>query len=149
AKDKPSRSGRVRCAKASSGRCVRTGGRGGEVRQFRVMTLGGSLVQRERLESGARKRCMEGKERQSLAAAGLMLGAAHTIRRAAILLLWGTRTEMGGRQASAANIVVGVVLKQFVVHRWTWRQKTSIFVSMPLVGTRRSAPYNSIGRRRA
>src|SRR5205807_416514 len=92
---------------------------------------------------------MEGKERQSLAAAGLMVGAAHTMRRAAIRLLWGIRMEMGGRQASAARIVIGVVLKQFVVQRWTWRQNTSILVSIPLVGTRRSAPYSRMGRSRA
>src|SRR5205807_10481699 len=146
---KPASRWMVRWASASTGRCVRTGGLGSGVRQFRGITFGWSFVQRDLWEAGARRRCIEGKERQSVAAAGLIEGAEHTRRRAAIRLLCAAGTGMGGRQASAASMVVGVVLKQLVVHRWTWRKKTSIFVSMPLVGMRRSAPYNSIGRRRA
>src|SRR5207237_9360988 len=81
--DEPSRRGRVRWARASTGRCVRTGGLGSGVRQLRGITFGWSFVQRDLWESGARRRCIEGKERQSLAAAGLIEGAEHTRRRAA------------------------------------------------------------------
>src|SRR5207302_5412540 len=87
AKDKPSRRGRVRWARASTGRCIGTGGLGSGVRQLRGITFGWSFVQRDLWESGARRRCIEGNERQSLTAAGLTEGAEHTRRRAAIHLL--------------------------------------------------------------
>src|SRR5437868_14947192 len=47
AKDKASRGGRVRWARASTGRCVRTGGLGSGVRQLRGITFGWSFVQRD------------------------------------------------------------------------------------------------------
>ena len=119
------------------------------VRQDRGMTFGGRCVHMDLYESGTRYGSMDGKSGLRRAAAGFWVREAQTSLRAAILHLWGGMTAIGGRQASAASIGIGVDWKQFETHLWTCHQKTSIFERMHLLGIRRSAPYRRIGRRSA
>ena len=87
----------------------------------------------------------EGKSLGSLAAAGHSWGGVHINAVAAIRCLCLRSNGSGGRAASAAKMVTGVVVKQFVAHRRDLFQKTSsLWVIVPL-GTKRSAPYANTG----
>ena len=68
----------------------------------------------------------EGKSLGSLAAAGNSWGGVHASMAAAILRLCLRTSGSGGRAASAAKMVTGVVEKQFVAHLSDMFQKVSI-----------------------
>ena len=87
----------------------------------------------------------EGKSLGSLAAAGHSCGGVHASMAAAVLRLCLRSTESGGRAASAANMVTGVVEKQFVAHLRDLFQKTSSLWDIAPLGTNRSAPYATTG----
>jgi len=63
----------------------------------------------------------EGKDGQRRPAAGLIVGAAQSSRRAAIWRLGGMMAWRGGMQASADIMGMGVDLKEFDTKRWTCR----------------------------
>ena len=84
----------------------------------------------------------------SLAAAGLAVGGAQTIRSAAMRLLCLAMHCTGGSELSAERIGRGVERKQLVTHRWTVRQNTSMCLSGLPEGAKRSAPYSIIGAMR-
>jgi hypothetical protein len=102
----------------------------------------------ERRESAARKGSREGKSGGSRAAAGLTEGTEQTSLREAMRRRCLAKTATGGRHDSAERMGVGVVRKQFVVQRWTCRQKTSMRERRPAVGTKKSAPYRRMGESR-
>jgi len=78
-------------------------------------------------EVPGRVRCPKGVEAGeglgSLAEAGLLVGGAQAILRAASRHLYLQYETMGGRLASLDSIDVGVEQKLFVVHLWTLCQK--------------------------
>ena len=135
----------MRCASASTGRWVRTGGERSGVLQLSGMTLGSRHVHRARWESGALALSRVGKDLQRRAEAGLIEVGEEISRRAAIRLLCGRRTVSATRYDSAARIGTGVDRKQLVTYLCTCRQWTSILLRSPLVGVNRSAPYERIG----
>ena len=106
----------VRCASASTGRGVRTGGERSGVLQLSGITLGARQVHKDRWESSALAFNSEGKDLQRRAEAGLMEVGEETSPSAAIHLLCGRRTESGGRHDSAKRIGRGVDRKQLVTH---------------------------------
>ena len=55
---------------------------------------------------------------------------------------------MGGRHASRVRMEVGVEWKLLVIYRHTRCQKEFIFWVVRWLGTRRSAPYVRMGRKR-
>jgi len=122
AKDRVPSMGRARLASPSTWRWDLTFECGRLVFHEGGITLGGRRVQSPLWESGALCLSREGKVGQRRPAAGLTVGAAHTSLRAAIRRLCGTMADRGGMQDSAARIGIGVDLKQFETHRWTWRQ---------------------------
>ena len=75
-------------------------------------------------------------------------GGAQATLRAARRLLYLQYEATGGRQASRDSIELGVEKRLFVVHRWTLCQKLSKLLIAEEFGTKRSAPYLSMGRRR-
>ena len=135
----------MRCASASTGRWVRTGGERSGVFQLSGMTLGSRRVHRARWESGALALSRVGKDLQRRAEAGLIDVGKEMSLRTVIRLLCGRRTVSGGRHNSAARIGTGVDRKQLVTHLCTCRQWTSILLMSPLLGVNRSAPYERIG----
>ena len=122
AKERPSRRGSVRCASASTGRWVCTGGEGSRVFQLRGMTLGTRHVHRARLESGALVFSSVGKDLQRRAEAGLIDVWEEMSLRAAIRLLCGRSTVSGERHDSAVRIGTRVDQKQLVIHLCTCHQ---------------------------
>jgi len=72
--------------------------------------------------------------------AGLISGGEHNILRWASRRLYVRRSSSGGRQASMARMSVGVLTKQFVVHRRTLCQNADSFLVMWTVGRKASAP---------
>ena len=116
----------MRCASASTGRWVRTGGERSGVFQLSGMTLGSRRVHRARWESGALALSRVGIDLQRRAEARLIEVREEMSLRAAIRLLCGRRTVSGGRHDSAARIRTGVDRKQLVTHLCTCRQWTSI-----------------------
>ena len=82
----------------------------------------------------------EGKDLGRRAAAAQTGDRVQASVTAASFLLWASRSSSGGRAASTASILIGVVVKQFVTHHWTLCQKTSSFWTIALFGTKRSAP---------
>ena len=108
--------GSVMLASWSTGRWDLTLEGGHWVRQNKDMTLGGRQVQRDLYESGAQYFNNDRKSRARQAAAGFWVGAAQASRRAAILCLCGTMTEIGGKHASAASMGMGVARKQLESH---------------------------------
>jgi len=147
---RPSCRCRVRCARASIGRCFLIGGEGVFVFQLRGRWTEESPTVRCLDESWALNEEREGKECGSLPEAGLAYGGAQATLRAARRLLYLHYETTGGRQASRESMEVGVEKKLFVVHRcqWTLCQKLSMLLSAEEFGVRRSAPYVSMGRRR-
>jgi len=145
---RPSRRGRVRCARASTGRCFLKGGEGTFVRQSRGRYTEERPFVRCLDESGALKGEREGKESGSLAEAGFAYGGAKATLRAASRFRYLQYETIGGRQASQARMAVGVEKKLFIVHLWTLRQKLFMPLSAVYVGVRSLAPYVSMGQRR-
>ena len=82
-RERPPMSGMTRCAIASMGRCFLMGGLGTVERQSRGRYTEDSPLVRCREESCALKIEREGKVGGSRAAAGLCVGGAQAIRRAA------------------------------------------------------------------
>ena len=93
---------------ASMGRCFLIGGLGVAERQSRGRYTEDKPLVRCREESWALKTEREGKEAGRRAAAGLWVGGAQAIRRAARRLRYLQYTAMGGRQASLVRMDVGV-----------------------------------------
>ena len=87
AKERSLRRGTVRCAIASTGRWVCTGGEGSGVFQLSGMTLGARRVHRARWESGALAFRSARKDLQRRAEAGLMDVGQEMSLRVAIHLL--------------------------------------------------------------
>ena len=137
----------MRCASASTGRWVRTGGERSGVFHWQLsgMTLGSRRVHRARWESGALVLSRVGKDLQRRAEVGLIDVGKEISLRAAIRLWCGRRIVSGGRHDSAARIGTGVDRKQLVTYLCTCRQWTSILLRSPLVGVNRSALYERIG----
>ena len=77
----------MRCASASTGRWVRTGGERSGVFQLSGITLGARRVHRARWESGALALSSVGKDLQRRAEAGLIEVGEETSPRAATCLL--------------------------------------------------------------
>ena len=122
AKVRPSRRGRVRWARESTGGWGLSQEMGRGVFQLSGMTFGGKRVHRDLQEAEARALRSVGKVRQRRADAGLMKGGGETRRRAAIRRLWEKRTWRGGRHDSADRMGRGVDLKQLGTHLWTCLQ---------------------------
>ena len=116
AKERLSRSGRVRCASASTGRWVRTGEERSGVFKLSGITLGARWVHRAGWESGALALSRAGKDLLRRAKAGLMDVGEELSLRAAIRLLCGRSTVSGGSHDSVARIGTGVDRKQLVTH---------------------------------
>ena len=104
-----------------------------------LLQVSGLTVSMARIGKG------EGKSLGSLAAAGHSWGGVHASATAAILRLCLKSTGSGGRGASAAKIVTGVVEKQFVAHLRDLFQKTSSLSVIAPLGTNRSAAYATTG----
>ena len=85
---RPSCRGRVRWARASTGRCFLRGREGILVRQLRGSYIEERPFVRCQDESWALKEEREGKDSGRLAEAGLAYGGAHAILRAAKRLLY-------------------------------------------------------------
>ena len=145
---RPSCSGMVMCARASTGRCFLKGGEGTRVRQSRGRYTEERPFVRCLDESWALKEEREGKDGGSLAAAGFEYGGAQATRRAPSRLRYLQYETIGGRQGSRARMEVGVEKMLFVGHPWTLCQKLFMPLSAVYVGVRRSAPYVSMGQRR-
>jgi len=77
----------VRCARASTGRCFLIGGEGTFVCQLRGRSMEERPTVRCLEASCAQKQDREGKDRGSLAEAGLAFGGAQATQRAARRLL--------------------------------------------------------------
>jgi len=101
-RERPSCSGMVRCARASTRRCFLIGGEGTWVRQSRGRYTEERPLVRCLDESWALKAETEGKEGGSLAAAGFAYGGAQATLRAASRLRYLQYETIGGRQASRA-----------------------------------------------
>jgi len=145
---RPSCRGRVRCARASTGRGFLIGGKGIFVSQHNGRYTEECPIVRCLDESWALNKETEGKDCGSLADAGLAYGGAHATLRAASCLRYLQYETTGGRQASRKSMEVGVEKNLFVVQRWTLCQKLSMLLSEEEFGVKRSAPYVSMGRRR-
>ena len=106
--ERPWVKGMVRCAMASMGSCFRIGGAGTRERQPR----GRYTEDRPRVrcleEYWALKVEREGKDGGSLAAAGLRVGEAQAIRRAARHLRYPQYASTSGRHTSRVRIELGV-----------------------------------------
>ena len=109
----------MRCARASTGRWVRTGGGQSGVLQLSGIRLGARRGHKDRWESGALAFSSEGKDLQRRAEVVLMEVGVETSLTGAICLLCGRRTESGGRHDSAERIGMGVDWKQLVTHLCT------------------------------
>ena len=80
--------GRMRCTRASTGRCFLIGGEGTSLRQLRGRSTDERLLVRCLEASWALKEEREGKDGGSLAVAGLAFGGAQGTLRAARRLLY-------------------------------------------------------------
>ena len=78
----------------------------------------------------------------------MWVGGAQAMRSAASLLRYLQYAAIGGRQASRVRMKVGVEKKQLVTHLHALCQKEFIARREWEFGTRRSAPYVRMGRRR-
>ena len=145
AKERPSRRGRVRCASASTGRWVRTGGERRGVFQLSGMRLGAKRVHRARLESGALALSGAGKDLRRRAEAGSLDVGEEMSLSPTIHPFCERRTVSGGRHSSPARIGTAVDRKQLMTPLCNCRPWTSILLRYPLVGVNRSAPYERIG----
>ena len=98
-------------------------------------------------DSAARMGSGEGKFIGSLAAAGHTGEGVQANVRAAVLRLYLKRTGRGGSVPLATIIVTGVAQKQFVADLRALCQQTSSLWAIAPLGTNRSAPYKTTGRR--
>ena len=99
------------------GRLVLVGGEGPGVLRLSGITLESSQIQRERWQSGAQNFKKEGKDLHRRAVAGLISGRENTKQRAAIRLLWCSKTDRGGRQASTTRIGSGKIVGVWEVNK--------------------------------
>ena len=84
----------------------------------------------------------------SRVAAGLISGGEEASLSAAMRCRCSISRGRGGRQASMANMGIGVEEKQLVTHLWTLLQKVSSLSCIFRRGVKRSAPYRKIGATR-
>ena len=104
ANERSLRRGRVSCASASTGRCVRTGGERSGVLQLSGITFGASHVHRAPWESGALALGKVGKDLPRQVEAGLMNGGEKMSLRPVICHLCRRSTVSCGRHDYAARI---------------------------------------------
>ena len=107
-RESPPMRGMTRCAIASMGTCFLMGGVGTAERQLRGRYKEDKPLVRCREECWALRTEREGKEEGRRAAAGLWVGEAQAIRRAASLLRYLQYAAMGVRQTSRVWIEVGI-----------------------------------------
>jgi len=100
ANERLSRRSRVRWARAPTGRWVLVGREGRGVSQLRGITLWSSRVQSGWWKWGVWNFRREGKDLDRRPIAGYIWGGEHTSQRAAMCLLWDSRTERGGLRHS-------------------------------------------------
>ena len=140
--------GRVRCAKVLTGRCFLSRGEGTFVHKSRGRQMEERPFVRCLDESWALKEEREGKDRWSLAEAGLALGGRQATRRVARQVLYLEHDTIGVRQAWRDRMEVRVGQILFAVHLWTLCHKLFMPRGAEGFGVRTSALYVSIVRRR-
>ena len=120
---RPSWRGRVRCARASTGRSFLYGGEGSFVSQSRGRYTGVGPFVRCLDELWALKAEKEGQDGGRLAEDGLTFGGVQATLMAARGPLYQQWEMMGGRQASQERMEVAVKKRLFVAQLWTLSQK--------------------------